>query len=409
LADISFRLRPNWVKAFLVAPTRFGVAPTNMPAQFYRGNADGSGLKELITRPAERVQQLTDYLFSLQTEKRDALVQKFATAKVSFPEANAAKGEMIFRSLNCAACHRHSQIGPRLAEAAPGLAKESRCVTRGWLENYLKHPTAVRPFGYRPGDGSRMPDFFFTDGEAKELGNFLSTASETALALPHFEPEPLSAFSKSKALALLQEKLSCLGCHRLGEQGGRIGPDLTRVRERLQPDYVHAVIQNPRGVHPHTVMPRIPLTPEMTRLISNFLLQQDLKGPPTSYLSPLDHSLIPLAAEIEGPASSGTAKPNYLKYCAACHGHDGRGDGFNARFLARAPTVHADPGYMTTRPDDTLYDGISSGGYILNKSPFMPPWGGSLAPREIKELVEHLRTLCRCRGPAWSSDNVTGR
>src|SRR5262249_14885383 len=147
--------------------------------------------------------------------------KKFAAAKAAFPEANAAKGEMIFRSLNCAGCHRHFPIGPRLAEAAPGLAQESRCVARPWLEDYLKHPTAVRPFGYRPGDGSRMPDFFVTDGEATELVNFLNTAPETASAWPHFEPQHLSAFSKSKALVLLQDKLSCLGCHRLGEQGGR--------------------------------------------------------------------------------------------------------------------------------------------------------------------------------------------
>jgi mono/diheme cytochrome c family protein len=277
------------------------------------------------------------------------------------------------------------------------------------LEGYLKHPTAVRPFGYHPGDGSRMPDFRLSDAEAKELTTLLATAKATARVLPHFEPQKLSAFSRGKTLALLQDKLACLGCHRLGEQGGRIGPDLTQVRDRLQPDYVYAVIQNPRSVHPHTVMPRIPLTAEMARLISSFLLQQEEKGSPTSYLSSLEYPLIPLQFESEAPAAEGTAKGNYLKYCAACHGNEGRGDGFNARFLARAPTVHADPGYMAARPDDTLYDGIYSGGYILNKSQFMPPWGGSFASKEIKELVAYLRTLCRCQEPAWSRDNGTGQ
>jgi mono/diheme cytochrome c family protein len=352
---------------------------------------------------------LTDYLFSLQTEQHEALQKRFIAAKASFPSANAAVGETLFRSLNCAACHRHSLITPRLAEAAPGLAIEGSRARRVWLEDFLKHSTAVRPFGYRPGDGSRMPDFHLSDGEAKQLAAFLSASKENAPALPHFEPQKLSAFSRSKALALLQNKLSCLGCHRLGEQGGRIGPDLTQVRDRLQPDYVYAVIQNPRSVQPHTMMPRIPLTVELARLISNFLLQQDAKGPPTSYLSLMEHPLIPFEQELEASAVGGTAKHNYLQYCAACHGKEGRGDGFNAPFLARAPTAHADPGYMAMRPDDTLYDGIHSGGYILNKSQFMPPWGGTLAPKEIKELVEHLRTLCRCRGPAWSLDNGTGQ
>jgi len=53
---------------------------------------------------------------------------------------------------------------------------------------------------------------------------------------------------------------------------------------------------------------------------------------------------------------------------------------------------------MATRPDDTLYDGVHSGGYILNKSHFMPPWGESLSGEQIKGLVGYMRTLCHCSG-----------
>jgi len=86
----------------------------------------------------------------------------------------------------------------------------------------------------------------------------------------------------------------------------------------------------------------------------------------------------------------------------ACHGASGDGKGYNAKFLPKAPINHADKTYMSTKPDDTLYDGIHAGGYILNKHYFMPPWGQSLSHEEIRQLVTYMRKLCQCEGPAWA-------
>jgi hypothetical protein len=70
------------------------------------------------------------------------------------------------------------------------------------------------------------------------------------------------------------------------------------------------------------------------------------------------------------------------------------------------PTAHANASYLAMRPNDTLYDGIHSGGYILNKSHLMPPWGETFQPWEIQQLVGFLRTLCQCQGPPWSLDGA---
>ncbi len=219
-----------------------------------------------------------------------------------------------------------------------------------------------------------------------------------------FHAKRLSAFAADKARALLTEKLSCLGCHRLGDQGGQIAPDLAEVRVRLQPGYVYGMISNPRASNPHTIMPRIPLLPDTTELLANFLLQQELPLQPTSSLSPLENPLIPFANDRALATSKPSTADQYLAHCAACHGNEGRGDGFNARFLRRTPTAHADAAYMSARPDDSLYDAVASGGAIMNKSHFMPPWGGTLMPGEIKDLVAYMRTLCRCQEPVWASD-----
>jgi mono/diheme cytochrome c family protein len=57
---------------------------------------------------------------------------------------------------------------------------------------------------------------------------------------------------------------------------------------------------------------------------------------------------------------------------------------------------------MSARPDDSLFDTIAAGGAVMNRSPRMPAFGATLTPAEIRALVRHIRSLCRCEGPAWS-------
>ena len=320
LGNIGYRLQRDWMRRYLVFPAMFGVPATVMPPQFYQLSADAARFQELAPDAAHKIQVVSDYLFSLNSEKRRGLEQQFSSAKAQFPEATAAIGERIFKSQNCAACHRHQTIQPRLREAAPDLAMEGKRVSESWLNGYLKHSVAIRPFGYNPGDGSRMPDFRLSDEEAAPLSKFLTAArSDTH----QFQTRTLSAFSRKKAALLLAEKLSCLGCHRLGDRGGRIGPDLTVARSRLKPDYVYAMIKDPRGANPHTIMPRVPLTADMIELVANLLLQQETPPGDGKYLSLVENALLPFEPDSEpgsgprGPWAAGRAR-------AACRRGPGR-------------------------------------------------------------------------------------
>jgi mono/diheme cytochrome c family protein len=402
LTTVAYRLQPGWIRQYLAAPAMFGVAPAVMPPQFYRLIADGKTLREMIPNAAGRINRLAEYLCSLDPSARETLEGKYAAAKATSSEANAALGQTLFTALNCAACHRHSSVRPHAQPGAPDLTREGWRVNQAWLSGYLKHPQPLRPFGYHPGDGSRMPDFRLSDEEVVEIGAFLVAQREgSETFVTGFHAEPLSAFSQNKAKLLLTEKLSCLGCHQLGDQGGRIGPSLSGAGSRLQPSYVYGVIHNPRAVAPHSIMPRVPLTEETARLIANYLVQQTNSLPAARYLSLVEHAPLPLN---DSPLNAPGIRHTYLKHCAACHGPEGKGNGYNARFLPVKPTAHADAAYLSTRPDDTLYDGIHAGGYILNKNHLMPPWGETLQPKEIQELVRYLRTLCQCEGPQWSLD-----
>lgn len=393
LATVGFRLDAGWARRFLADPQHYHPG-ISMPALFYARNDSGT-LNELVPDAGEKIQSIVHYLFSLASEHERELQRTFDKALAEHPEVDAETGRRIFVAQNCAACHGHSTIGA--TKNAPDLSAEGSRVREDWLTGYLKRPKPVRPFGYYPGTGSRMPDFRLTDEEVVALTDYLMMQYDPADTRVVPSP-PLSAFSMNKAHRLIKEKLSCLGCHQLGNDGGRIGPNLSRVKDRLSPNAVRLLTKHPRSSIPDTVMPT-PALPERTLdLIANYLLRLDIPTEDTTYLSLIDNPPYFYSDQTGGERL-------YNQYCASCHGVQGDGRGFNATYLPRPPTKHSDRAYLSGRPDDTLFDGIYAGGHILGKSPRMPGWGHTLSRDEITSLVRYIRLLCQCRGPAWSLDN----
>lgn len=393
LATTAWRLNPEWVTRYLIAPHRFNTKENLMPALFY--SSDEANVRELTSGAAEKIRDINTYLFGLDARKLEELSKAFKKAQKTYPEADAAKGAAIFASLNCSSCHQSPQRGQWKDKQAPDLSLEGSRVQTAWLQDYLKAPKPIRPHGFYPGSGSRMPDFNLSEQEAGLLATYLSSLTK---ALPAFEPTPLTAFQSAKAASLMQDKLACLGCHSLNGSGGAIGPSLSGIRQRLQPAYVLGMIRDPHQLSDAVTMPKIPMDPRYQELIARYLWQQDTDAPATSYASLLEQTPI-LVKDLDSPAAL------YQTYCANCHGVKGEADGLNAKFLPVLPTRHANGAYMATRPDDTLFDGIYAGGYILSKSHFMPAWGATLTASQISDIVAYMRELCACKEPSWAGDD----
>lgn len=395
LNSVGYRLNLRWLQNYLISPQLIDGPHTTMPGYFYR--VVDSRFVELLPGAREMVSDISAYLFRLGEDFRTKLEVQFKRAQEAYPEVTPQMGERMFRSQNCTACHNHRAIDRPLANA-PDLRAEGDRVGRQWLTAYLKKPTPIRPFGFYPGSGSRMPDFGLTDEEVDLLADYLMNRHRIAARHTPFNTRELSAFSMEKAETFLRSKLSCLGCHRLGGEGGRIGPDLSSLSSRLQPDFVYQFVVDPQTLQPQTIMPKIVMPRNQLELIVNYLLQQNLPRTDADDLSPLDYP-------VQFAAADSTAELRYLRFCSPCHGANGDGSGYNARYLPKPPTNFADKTYMSQRPDDTLFDGIFAGGYILNKSHLMPPWGHTFETSEIRQLVSFLRRFCDCQGPAWSRDN----
>lgn len=106
-------------------------------------------------------------------------------------------------------------------------------------------------------------------------------------------------------------------------------------------------------------------------------------------------------ADTRGDLQQGEAL--YRRYCAVCHGADGRGDGPNAPFLEEdRPRDLTDSRYLGGLSDEHLDRVIRDGGQAVRGSRFMPPWGRTLAPSQIQALIVYIRTLS-ARAPRISS------
>jgi mono/diheme cytochrome c family protein len=83
----------------------------------------------------------------------------------------------------------------------------------------------------------------------------------------------------------------------------------------------------------------------------------------------------------------------YHRYCAVCHGHEGKGDGFNAFNLDPRPRDLSDSTYMRALSDDQIVQTISGGGRSVNKSPLMPAYGWTLNRQQIRDLSSYVATF----------------
>ena len=310
------------------------------------------------------------------------------------PGATAERGAAIVQALNCAGCHEGA--GAEAWAPGPALAGIRDRLRPDWLRSFLAAPRPVRPFGYHPGSGARMPDFRLSSAEADSLASWMA-GEEPAHSVHPALARPLSPFASRKAELLLRDHLPCLGCHALGGEGGRVGPALDGAAARLRPEYLRRIVAAPGRAAPGSIMPA-PLEDSATmELVTRYLHGRATTAHPDRYLSLIEN--VPVR-----PARSGQRSPAalYAAYCAPCHGAGGAGDGFNARHLPARPTAHADAAHMSARPDATLFDGIHGGGHILGRSHRMPGYGATLSTVEIDGLVDYLRLLCACAQPDWA-------
>ena len=156
LEEIAGRADPAWVRGWIADPAKARPG-TTMP-NLLAGRPAGER--------AEAADALTHFLFSQKPRRFD---------RTHPDKAAAARGERLFHSVGCAACHG-PQAGASPATApvtapAPAAPFEPLPVMAekwsfGGLRAFLRDPLAVRPSG-------RMPSLNLTDAESSDIAHYL--------------------------------------------------------------------------------------------------------------------------------------------------------------------------------------------------------------------------------------------
>jgi mono/diheme cytochrome c family protein len=244
------------------------------------------------------------------------------------PQLN--RGRQLLATLNCAGCHRLQGIA-RGEMLGPDLTSIGMKASRQWIYKWLKEPRTVtdsdgnvKVNGYdSEGTPPRMPQFRLTEPELQALSAYLSTLRGNAVQPFHVDPRVVAAWSKRPDLVAQGEvrfrQMFCSTCHsfavtRAGETkliGGDIGPELTKVGSKVNPDWLAAWLKDPQSYLPHSKMPRYQWTDEdlykVTQYIAAKLNDSDL-------LTNVPQLAAPTQTEIQ------MGRRMFVdKGCASCH------------------------------------------------------------------------------------------
>jgi hypothetical protein len=80
------------------------------------------------------------------------------------------------------------------------------------------------------------------------LGALAGSPTDIELEVKASNPEQREELEKGRAVAA--STAGCLGCHKIGENGNSLGPDLTEIGDRLGRDAIARTLVNPPGFMP---------------------------------------------------------------------------------------------------------------------------------------------------------------
>jgi hypothetical protein len=181
-------------------------------------------------------------------------------------EQLAEAGRSSVGRLGCARCHQGAFPGVAEPPPGPSLADAGRRINRAWLLDWLADPARVRP-------EARMPALFGPDRkgfvERWIITEYLSGSVATGKRPPPARDHRLGR----RAFV----SIGCAVCHFLPDVDRSTQPDfgrtpLTGLNDRLPAEELAAFLGNPHTRYPDDRMPCLPVSPEMGRDITAYLL-----------------------------------------------------------------------------------------------------------------------------------------
>lgn len=200
--------------------------------------------------------------------------------KTQFMNDEVIKGKHLFDKKNCMGCHTIMGEG---AYYAPELTKVYERRGEGFIKAMLKDPQAMYP-GQR-----NMTNYNLTEEEITSLTAFLKWVG--GMDLNGFPPKPDLAKTaapeadgntvENQTIVKIENRPQifnqmCVACHKLGGQGGQVGPALDTIGDVRDIAFLKKWLKDPLSIKADSKMPKLPLSEEEITELAAYL--SNLKG-----------------------------------------------------------------------------------------------------------------------------------
>jgi mono/diheme cytochrome c family protein len=222
------------------------------------------------------------------------------------------EGRKLLVSQGCVHCHTVTQPDGTTLKATddpPSLEHVAEKTSREWIFAWIKNPQAYAA-------SATMPNFQLSDQDASDISAFLMAQSKASAAsrvtLQQAAATPATADPTQGAT--LYGTSFCSSCHAVQNEGGNmvggtLGPELTRIGSKVNPDWLRRWLNNPHDYDPETLMPHYRLDDQQLSLLSGFLLnKKDSDLLANVHLTPSDPEAVARGKKLV--TENG---------CAACH------------------------------------------------------------------------------------------
>ena len=181
-------------------------------------------------------------------------------------------GRRMLTRYGCVHCHAITlPDGAKVAatDHPPSLAHIADKTTREWIYTWLKDPQAYAA-------STTMPDYKLSDTDASDISSYLVSTSTPQAGDTATAGTKSAAQTDPAAGPSLYGESFCSSCHAVQNAagnlvGGDVGPELTRIGNKVKPEWLAAWLQNPRIYDATTPMPHYRFTAQQITILTGYL------------------------------------------------------------------------------------------------------------------------------------------
>jgi mono/diheme cytochrome c family protein len=209
------------------------------------------------------------------------------------------EGRRLIAASGCVSCHEIPGF-EGMTFSGPALDSIGYKVRPDWVAGWLHDPKSYL-------SRSKMGNFRLSAGEITDLQAFLLSlraelpSTSTGVDWSRANPDAgRTLFGESR----------CVTCHSVEGRGGTMGPELTRIGDKVRRGWLFSFLKDPHQSQPNTQMLQYRLTDDQLRDLTTFLLQQYRTSDASPEITP----------PFEDPQTVAAGRATFIRRgCASCH------------------------------------------------------------------------------------------